>query len=242
MHFFFFFFIFFLLFWTIPSLRSWSHDNHQGNYCWGPGPQHWPIRAPVNTCDHVWPDVTILQRAIITSKEFIVEFLDLYNDQCDQLWSGVTTCEQLCPNNHQGNTYLAMSRPQVHLMGFPSCLLNSGWKHENLAWPKRPLRRPFLHLEAPGGLKSEKVLSPTPNKIKFCTLYKSLGFLIANCFYPLSAPRGHNMTTPIPCLKTPAPTATLFRLPGVKGFWDPWTYSYSSFGFCLLTTDWPSEI
>ena len=67
-------------------------------------------------------------------------------------------------------------------------LLNSGWKHENLAWPKRPLRRPFLHLEAPGGLKSEKVLSPTPNKIKFCTLYKSLGFLIANCFYPLSAP------------------------------------------------------
>ena len=27
-----------------------------------------------------------------------------------------------------------------------------------------------------------------PHNIKFCTLYKFLGFFIANCFYPLSAP------------------------------------------------------
>ena len=91
------------------------HNGDQCDHLWPSCDHVWP------TCDLEWTDVIRLHRAIITIKELIFEFLDLDNDQCDQLWPGVTTCDQLCPNNHQGLTYLAMSRPQVHLMGFPSC-------------------------------------------------------------------------------------------------------------------------
>ena len=73
----------------------------------------------VTTCDQVWPgvtDVTRLQREIVIIKAIIFEVLDVNRYYCDHLWpdDNLSKLEQ---------KYLTISPPQVHLMGFPSCLV-----------------------------------------------------------------------------------------------------------------------
>ena len=71
-------------------------------------------------------------------------------------------------------------------------LLNSGWKHEILAWPKKPLRWPIFASWSPRRPQIKKVASFHPHKIRFCTSYWFFGFLLAKCYCPSLAP---------PCLK-----------------------------------------